>query len=169
MKTLLESIRVLEVSGPEAFYAQFELLLTTVKTTSPRIGIMISYFSEIFDEIQENKSKIKSMDDIHLILDAYILKIERELEGNTEIIMNNGVRMIGDGDNILVHSPSSMVKRVLGQAKAEGKDFRVTLAQSSDMKTENMLAFLQNTGIPFVVVPEFMLSNIEQDIDTMLV
>lgn len=169
MKTLLESIKVLEVASPEVFYAQFELLLTTVKTTSPRIGIIISYFSEIFDEIQENRSRIKSMNDIHRILDAHILKIERELEENTEIIMNNGAQMIQSGDNILVHSPSSMVKRVLGQAKAQGKDFRVTLAQSSDMKTENMLAFLQKTGIPFVVVPEYMLSNIEQDIDTMLV
>lgn len=169
LKTLLESLRVLEVKDLEEFYEQLKSFLITIKTTTPRIWIMVLHFSEIYDEIQDNKSRIKTLDDIHAILDWFIIKIEKELEEDTDKIVKNWVKIIEKNDNILIHSPSSMVKWVLKKSVEEWKKFRVTLALQSEEKTENMIMFLQNLKIPFVVVPEFMLSNVATDIDKMFV
>lgn len=169
LKTLVDSVKVLEVKNLDEFYEQLKILLVTIKTTNPRIWIMILYFSEIYDEIQEKKSQIKTLEDAYKIFDDYIIKIEKNLEDDSRKIIKNWVKIIEENDNILIHSPSSMVKWTLEEAVKVWKKFKVTLALQSEDKTNNMIIFLQNLGIDFVVIPEYMLSNIESEINKVFI
>lgn len=169
IENLINSITIFRQNDLEHFYEHFSKLFNTVKNTRPRIWMIIHYISKIYDIIEDGKWKYKSIDDIYKELNKFLRKTKKEIENETCTIIWNWAKLIQENDTIFVHSPSWIVKQVLKRAAKNKTNFRIILAQQSEEKTNNMIHFLQQNNIPFLVTPEFMLSNIEWEIDKMLV
>lgn len=148
----------------EHFYHQFKELLMMVKSTKPRIAIVISYFCEIWDEVASRKDVIKNMEDLKTTLRDVSELMLKENENDSLKIVRNAVQHINDGDTILIHSHSRMVLRTIAAAHQAKKKFRVILAEQEEEKTMDMIHFLQDNHIHFFSIPEFMLSHIENEV-----
>jgi len=169
LENLINSITIFRQNDLEHFYSHFDRLYTTIRNTRPRIWMIIHYMSQIYDIIQDWKWRYKTIDDIYKELNKFLKNTKKEIENDTCTIIWNWAKLISDNDTVFVHSPSWIVKQVLKRAARNGTKFKVILAQQSEEKTNNMIYFLQNNNIDFLVTPEFMLSNIEWKIDKMLV
>ncbi len=169
LENLINSITIFKHNDLGHFYDEFEILFNTIKDTKPKVWIIIHYISKIYDIIHENKWKYKNIDEIYKDLKEYSNKIKNEIIDDTNSLIENSEKVIKNNDTLFVHSHSSIVKQVLEKTKKDWIKFKVILAQQSEDKTNNMIQFLQLNKIDFLVIPEFMLSNIETQIDKMLV
>ena len=70
-----------------------------------------------------------------------------------------------DGKTILIHDHSHTVQDVLVHFKRQGKNFRVVIAEQDFDKTHSNIEKMHNAGIPFEVVPSYMLSHVHGKID----
>ena len=164
LTNLIDSFSYFKASSIDDFYDQFKELLVLLKTTKPRIGIVIFQFCEIWEEMQKRRNTIDSIDELKHVLEDVIHLILNQQEGDGKKLIENGLQCVKDGDSILIHSHSRTVLNIIEQAYQEKKKIRVVLAEQEEEKTHEMIVFLQDREIPFVVVPEFMLSHVEQEI-----
>ena len=169
LENLINSISIFKHDSLEHFYKEFEILFYTIKNTKPKIWIIIHYISKIYDIIYDNKWKYQNIDEIYKELDLFLKNIKKEINTDNKNLVEKWASAINNNDTIFIHSPSSIVKQVVYKAHKSWKKIKIILAQQSEDKTNNMIYFLQENKIEFLVIPEFMLSNIEWDIDKMLV
>ena len=153
-----------KVESVDEFFEAFEHLMMLVKSTKPKIGILIYYFCEIWDRLAESKNKFKSVENIKSELKKITAGILTENANDNENLVKNGVECVKKGDKILVHSHSRVVLKVLVAAKKKKIDFSVVVAEQNEEKTDDIIEFLQENDIEFTVVPEFMLSHLEKEI-----
>lgn len=83
-------------------------------------------------------------------------------------LVKEAVKLIHNDDRVLIHSHSHTVLDVLKAARNTHKRFSVIVAEQEAEKTLDVIGFLKEHGIPFTVVPEYMLSHVEHDISCML-
>lgn len=164
MDSLRDIFKAFKPRSIEDFYTQFKELMTLVKTTKPRVGLLIFHFCEIWELLQEKKSSLRTLDDLQNLLEKSVAKIIDDNKQDVRRLILNGVDYVQEDDQILIHSHSRTVLHILAQAHANHKKFRVILAEQEEEKTQDMIHFLQEKRIPFVVVPEYMLSHIEQEV-----
>lgn len=163
--TLVDTIKETEFDTVEQFYEKFDSLYELVKETKPKIWILIYYFSSIHDELKKVKKNLKTKEDLFKKIDEILVDTKKDFSDDMDGIVKNWVNLINDGDKILIHTPSWTIKSILKEAKNKGKKFKIYLSEQSSNKTDNIIIFLQENNIDFVAIPEFMLSNIENDID----
>lgn len=166
LDSLSNAIHDFKERDEEDFLTQFRALLEQVKNTEPRIALVIDHLYHILETLQECR-KIAHPHG-HIYWEKQILKtIAESRKHNTEEhdkICDYGVKQIMKGDVILIHSRSGTVLDVLRAAKNAGKDFSVVIAEQESDKTCTLIEDLHRARIPFRVVPEYMLSHVEQEI-----
>ena len=86
---------------------------------------------------------------------------EKEMEILTEVCSNIDV----NNKNILIFDHSHTVQNILKYLHQSGQKFTILLAEQDLKKTEDNISFLISTGIPFKVVPAYMISHLEEGID----
>ncbi len=164
LEALISSLNGFEAGSVEDFYKELRELIVLLKGTKPRMGVVIAHFCQIWDVLEERKSKIKSMEDLKMVLIKTVDSLNEEANQDAKQIISNGVDCVEDGDSILIHSHSRTVMNILAKAFRAKKKIRVVLAEQEEDKTQDMIHFFQERGIPFVVVPEYMLSHIETEV-----
>lgn len=166
METLHEALGALKVKDVDDMFRQFKILVTEIKNTQPRISLVIYYFYEIWEELQVQKEKgtIHNIEDFNEIVKSTIIRLRAENDEDFESIISNGAELIKDGDSILVHSHSGTIRRIIAKAQYLGRKFHVILAEQEAEKTLDMIEYFSEKGVPFTVVPEYMLSHILQDV-----
>lgn len=164
IESILSSVRNLKVKNVDEFYDQFKEVMLLIKSTKPRIGIIITYFCDLWDELETEREKIKTVEQTYAILDKKIANIKKGNKDDLKKIIKTSLTCIEENDTILIHSHSHTVLRVIENAWQKKKKFRVILAEQEEEKTKDIIRFLQNLEIPFFVVPEFMLSHIEHEV-----
>ena len=150
---------VIELDCPkEDIMERYEKLATAIRTMQPRI-IALNHMLEQFEE------------DIHPFLDekedilksaiVRILKSKVQLyESRAELVVRHGIQFIEDGDGIIVHSASSVVRNILVQAKQVLlRDFSVIVLQLDPVRTPQIAHFLRQAEIPHTVIPAFNLCH----------
>jgi len=162
---IVKSAKDYKVQDVEKFYDQLQELICMVKNTKPRIGIVIYYLSEIWDQMRKQKAKFKTMGNVVAALEEIVKEKIKETEVDANRLVEYGVDLVEDEDSILVQSHSKVVLRILEKAWQQGKKFRVVVAEQELEKTKDNIQFLYERKIPFTVVPEFMLSHIEHEIN----
>lgn len=166
METLHETLDALQTNSVEDVFEQFRELVLEIKNTQPRISLVIYYFYEIWEELQIQKEAgtINSIEDFNEAVKRKIIRLRVENDEDFESIIANGAELINDGDNILVHSHSGTIRRIIAKAQYLEKKFHVILAEQEAEKTIDMIEFFSERNIQFTVVPEYMLSHILQDV-----
>lgn len=148
----------------DGFLKQLRELFILIKNTRPRIGIVIYYLFEIWDEIDKRRKSITNMEELVVMLEDISNLLLKESESDICSLIENGVKCIKDNDSILIHSHSKTVLRIIEKAFKQKKKFRIILAEQEEEKTHDIINFLHMHGISFQVVPEFMLSHIENEV-----
>ncbi len=160
-ETLLDAIEPKDV---EDLYAQFYELFRTVKSTEPRISLVIFNFFTIWEELQREKSNVKTIEDFKSIVLRVARKIQVQNEEEFQAIIKTGADLVQENDVILVHSHSCTVREVLAKAVNQGKKFRTIIAEQEFDKTAQLVEFFASNNITFSVVPEYMLSHMIDEV-----
>lgn len=164
LKVVTKAAENFQSKNVEDFFEQLREILMLVKNTKPKIGLIISYFCQIWDELQDRRESLLTMDDVRTAIAEISDLLLKENEADNLKIIKLGLETIEENDSILIHSHSRLVLRVIEAAFNAKKKFRVILAEQEEEKTMDMIHFLQDRDIPFFVIPEFMLSHVENDV-----
>lgn len=164
LENIIDCFETFKPKSIDDFYNQFRELLIVIKNTKPRLGIVIFYMCEIWDYLDANRSKFKTLDAIDKAVKKATQAMIAEIEKDSELVIKKGVTCIKNGDCILIHSHSQTVMKIIEKAKKSRKKFTVILAEQEHEKTIDMIKFLNEKNIKFFVVPEFMLSHIEDQV-----
>lgn len=160
-ETLLDAIEPKDV---EDLYNQFYELFRTVKSTEPRISLVIFNFFTIWEELQKEKSNVKTIEDFKKIVLSVARKIQVQNEEEFQAIVKAGADSVQENDVILVHSHSCTVREALAKAVSQGKKFRTIIAEQEFDKTAQLVEFFASHDISFSVVPEYMLSHMTDEV-----
>jgi translation initiation factor 2B subunit (eIF-2B alpha/beta/delta family) len=170
LTSLSRAMHDFQEKDEEDFLDQFRTLLEEVKNTEPRIALIIDHLYHIWECLVE----VKEVNHPHghrfwekKIIET-IRKNKRKNSEEHQKMIRNGAALIEHGDTLLIHSRSRTVLDVLKVAKQKGKEFEVVIAEQEADKTCNLIEDLHKAKIPFRVVPEYMLSHVEKDIDKVL-
>lgn len=164
---LKDALRHTTFRNAEDARHQFETFYDIFTHMKPRMAIIQNYL----DDILEHMSELHETD-LEQTIGSIIAQIEESEADNEERNMRlkkEAVRNIQNNSRILVHNHSHTVLDVLDMASKTHKHFDVIVAEQEASRTLDVVKFLQEHGIPFVVVPEYMLSCLEVDISCMLI
>jgi len=144
-------------------------LLKVIYNTEPKIALVIDQFYSVMDSLYDNVPEVFSGDDENkfdvkghiqdAIKEIMLINLKKEVN-----LLKNGLKIIKDGDTILIHSNSRSITDLLMKAKKRGKKFDVILAEQEFDKTLSILKLIQKHDISVRVVPEYMLSHIEEEV-----
>lgn len=163
------SMNTLRSNNLDDFINEFRDFLENIKSTKPRIWIIIYYISLLWDAIEWKLKTYKTIEEFKTEIRYDILKFRNELQIDTQKMISYWVAEIKDWDSILIHDQSWTILSTLHEACSKWIKFKVVLAEQAKERSLNTILFLQNEKIPFVVVPEFMLTNIEKEITKVFV
>lgn len=132
----------------------------------PRMAI-IQHYLDVLAE------RLESLDDADV--PSVVLELQHALEHavndnvqRNKKLVREAISLIHNGNRVLIHSHSHTVIDVLLAAKAARKSFEVIVAEQEASITHEIVEILDRHGISFVVVPEYMLSEVEADVSMLL-
>lgn len=164
LDVITEIIPSFQANSVDDFFEQFKQVMELVKNTKPKFGILIAAFCDIWDELEQKRDEITSMNDVDIIMTLIVEKLQKEYQEKDSQLIEQGIACIEDNDVILIHSHSKTVRRIFEGALKNKKKFKIVLAEQQKEKTEHMIEFFQEHKIPFYVVPDYMLSHIEHEV-----
>ncbi|MCF7906271.1 translation initiation factor eIF-2B [Candidatus Gracilibacteria bacterium] len=162
LRSLQESLRGIKIKTNNELHTQLQELVNVVCSTTPRFGILNHYFQRLLCAFEE---KIQKVTHPHQFLRQEIEKILKQIQGNKKKLLEYSEQIPLDGKTILVHDHSHTVHDVLRHLKSKGKKFEIIIAEQEHEKTEQNIEVLHEAGIPFHVVPAYMLSHIHDRVD----
>jgi len=167
LECLKEALQYTEFRSGDDLKKQFADFYEVFTHMKPRMAIIQNYMDDILEHMLANPS-----DDPLALVHAMALEIEQADEDNTERnmrLIKEACKLVSGGERILIHNHSHTVLDVLDKSFNTKKKFEVIVAEQDATRTLDCIKYLKEHDIPFVVVPEFMLSFLEQDISCMLI
>ncbi|MBU1151921.1 hypothetical protein KJ632_03800 [Patescibacteria group bacterium] len=166
LEALALSIKNLKVNSPEAFLEQFRGLYEVVSNTEPKFGILNYQFARLAnysqDVVCKDKKCVKKWK--HMVIKRLEQMIREERDKKVNIV-KNAEKIEVDGKTILIHDHSHTVQDALVHYKNMGKKFKVIIAEQNFNKTHDNIERMHDAGIPFQVIPSYMLSHVHDQID----
>jgi translation initiation factor 2B subunit (eIF-2B alpha/beta/delta family) len=163
LKGALDHTRFRNADDVRRQFADFYALFTCMK---PRMAIIQNYLDDVLEHLAPGET------DAAAIIGRMIGDVRAAEEDNAkrnEKLKKEAVKSVRHQGTILVHSHSHTVLETLELAAHTHKKFDVIVAEQETSRTLEVAKFLNARGIPFVVVPEYMLSSVEMDIGCMLI
>lgn len=160
LRSLKNALRQYRVKDKEELLEQLKNVFLMIKDTKPRYAILMTSFYR-FLEFYENQKDSRSLDE--LIDEIERISISYQLE--TKQIVKAAQEIDVEGKTILIHDHSHSVQRVLQSFINQHKHFKVVIAEQDLEKTEDNIEFCHRAGIPYKVVPAYMLSHVDKSID----
>jgi len=170
LKSFRDAIYFYKGETVNGLYKQMKEIMHIVNNTEPKFAIIIDNYFSVFEEMhscvldaekchkhQFMKYKTSILTSINNLIRQASLDWKRLLVHTEKIDVN--------GKTILIHDHSHTVHDVLFHLKNKGRKFRVIVAEQDLGKTLSNIEFLHETKIDFQTVPDYMLSNIEDEID----
>jgi len=161
LRTLQTAIDRLDVSHAKAFYKELCKLTKILSETKPRFGILNYYFKRLktdghkFQESSDWREKMKmALEELH-----------ENARSQRERLLKNAASINVKGKTILIHDHSHTVHEILLAFKRARKKFNVIIAEQDVEKTHQNIEVLHQAGIPFQVIPSYMLSHIQDNVD----
>ncbi|MBD3331098.1 hypothetical protein GF354_06280 [Candidatus Peregrinibacteria bacterium] len=158
-EALIEAIQALEVEGHEEFEKQFDNLTKFVFDTEPKYGILINYFTILLNEVKKSEKTNRET------IIKKLNEILKERRSENRKIYKFAEKINVEGKTIFIHDNSHSVHDVLKYYKRKGKHFRVIIEEQDFEKTQNSIEALHDAGIPFSVIPSYMISHIMASVD----
>ncbi len=156
LQSFINAVKLLRCKR-EHLLAQYAELIEIIKNTEPRIVPLIHLIEQFETEIMAYADA--SYDEIKNQT-VRILKQKMELfETMTEKVVLAGRQYVMDNDVIITHSASTVVERILIEAKKElNRKFSVIVLKQDFLKTKQMITWLTEADIDHIIVPEYSLS-----------
>ncbi len=166
LKALKNSVKVLKTSGKESICTQFKNLAEVITSTEPKFGILNYHFEKLSSKLKDEICA-KDLSDLEIKerLCTEIDKILNDWKKSRHGLIGNSDNIDVEGKTILIHDHSHTVQDVLVHYKNKGKKFKVVIAEQDFDKTHNNIERMHKAGIPFEVVPAYMLSHVHKEID----
>lgn len=166
LKALKNSVKVLKTSGKESICKQFQNLTEVVASTEPKFGILNYHFAKLNVKLRNEICARNSSDlEIKKRICKEIDNILSEWKKSRHGLIENSEKLDIEGKTILIHDHSHTVQDVLAHCKGMGKSFKVIIAEQDFDKTHSNIERMHQAGIPFEVVPAYMLSHVHKEID----
>jgi len=162
LKSLKDSLMNVRVKTNNDLHAQFQEMVHIVCETTPKFGILNFYFLEILHFLENSARKEK---DIKKCLFRKIEDILKEIKEKKADLLKYTETLNVTGKTILIHDHSHTVHEVLQHLKSLGKNFHIIVAEQEHEKTQQNIEVLHKAGIPFRVIPAYMLSHVHTSID----
>lgn len=165
LKGALEHTRFKGAKDVRKQFKDFYDLFTCMK---PRMAIIQNYLDDVLERLAASNND----EDAAALVESMIADVrgaETDNVERNERLKKEAMKLVAHQSTILIHSHSHTVLEALDMANKTHKKFRVIVAEQESSRTLDILKFLNGRGIPFVVVPEYMLSCIEMDISCMLI
>lgn len=154
LEALLTSLRLFQPEEPEDFDRQMAALYDAIWSSEPRITPLISMLS-----ICELDAKSNAITDSREKMIACIQGRLDYVSQSVERVAEAGVHLVAEGDFIIVHSVSSILKRLLGKARQRGKNFKVLILIQDPNKTGQIMKQLREEGVDYQAAPEYSISH----------
>ncbi len=157
LQAFVNALKVLRCSRAQIF-PLFQELIGVINASQPHIVPLIHLLEEFEAEIglfaEKDLETIRT--EAMRILEAKIAKFEK----SENRVVAQGLASVVNGDVILVHSVSTVVRDILVQAyKERGRRFQVIVLQQDFNKTRQLLKSLDKAALPYKVMPEYTLSH----------
>lgn len=165
LKGALENTRFGGAKDVRKQFTDFYDLFTCMK---PRMAIIQNYL----DDVLERLAKSDPAEDATALVGSMIEDVcaaEKDNAERNERLKKEAVKLVAHQSTILIHSNSHTVLETLEMASRTHKKFKVIVAEQDSTCTLDVLKFLNAHTIPFTVIPEYMLSSVEMDINCMLI
>lgn len=161
--SLQDAIGHLKTKDNKEFYNEFKNLVKAIHQTEPKYAIINYYTTDLLDKF----SKIKDQEgvDYKKWAQEEVANIEKEMIHKTESIIHYSEKINLQNKTILLHDHSHTVHKVLCHQKKMGRQFKVIIAEQEYEKTHENIEILHEAGIPFQVVPDYMISHIHESVD----
>lgn len=163
LKSLKDAVRSLKNEAcNQMFYQEFKKLVEITKETKPKFGILNNYFELLLKETEKlRKEKKCGKENVLKKIDGLLEQAEIERTH----MLENADNIKVEGKTILIHDHSHTVHDVLRRFKKQKKKFRVIIAEQDYRKTHENIEVLHKMKVPFQVVPAYMLSHIQENVD----
>jgi translation initiation factor eIF-2B subunit alpha len=156
LQSFINAVKLLECKR-ESLLTQYAELIETIKNTEPRIIPLIHLIEQFETEIKAYSDA--SCDEIRNQTVRILTQKMKLSESMTEKVIRVGRQYVMDNDVVITHSASTVVERILVEAKKElNRKFSVIILKQDFLKTKQMITWLTEAGIDHIIVPEYSLS-----------
>ena len=163
-KTLRQAIADLKVEDITAFKTELESLYDLLSHTKPRFGIINYYLNQLKKFWEQEKTQ--DLETLRKHLESQLEQILDEIEQNKADVLDHINELPVEGKTILIYDHSHTVHKTLKYLHQQQKrKFKVIVAEQDYCKTHENIEVLHDLGIPFRVVPDYMLCHIHEEID----
>lgn len=154
----------------EKFHEELNKMVYLVKHTSPRIAFLIFMVITIMEQFEEFQTAHEgaSLEEEKIALSEIIQSVITRRKQSVQKLIFASEGIIKNNTTIMLHDPSHTLFDILLHAQKMGKKFKIMVAEQESEKTAIIIDFLQKNSFEFTVVPEYLLSHIEKDIDLVL-
>ena len=156
LESFVMALRQYRIKTKKELFHQFNEIFELIQGVKPKYAILIDSFYKIFTQA-EGQSVEGIIENINQIKKAYQDEMLHLVEAGLSIDVH--------GKSILIYDHSHSVQNVLEGLRSKGQKFSVILAEQDIQKTEDNIAFLHQAKIPFKVIPAYMISHFEEEID----
>jgi len=158
-KTLRQAIADLKVEDITAFKTELESLYDLLSHTKPRFGIINYYLNQLKKFWEQEKTQ--DLETLRKHLESQLEQILDEIEQNKADVLDHINELPVEGKTILIYDHSHTVHKTLKYLHQQQKrKFKVIVAEQDYCKTHENIEVLHDLGIPFRVVPDYMLCHI---------
>ncbi len=164
LETALDETRFKDAKDIRTQFNGFYEMFTHLK---PRMAIIQHYLDSVLEAAISCPDK--SPQELIRLMAKTIREAEQDNAARNETLKHVALRSVQANAQILIHSHSHTVLDTLELAKKSHKRFSVIVAEQETSRTLDIAKFLNDKGISFTVVPEYMLSCMEMDIGCMLI
>jgi translation initiation factor 2B subunit (eIF-2B alpha/beta/delta family) len=164
LESFIESINQLECQKSD-IRSQIEDLTDALKKSQPKIVPFIHLVRKFERELEEKN--IYSLGSTEEIKKAAVTILEEKIglfKTTVANLVEKGLETIENGDFIIVHSVSSVVRDILIKAREAGRTFRVLILKQDFIQTRQIIKSLNEAGVDIEVIPDFNLSHYLDDV-----
>lgn len=170
LKSFRDAIDYYKGDTVEKLYAQMKEVMRIVNNTEPKFSIIIDNCFNVFEEmhscvIDAEKCHKHQFNRYKSCLLQSINRLIRKSAMDWKQLMIHAEAIDASGKTILIHDHSHTVHDALAHLKKHGQKFKVIVAEQDIEKTLSNIEFLSENKIPFQTVPDYMLSNVMDEID----
>lgn len=167
LESLYDAVKGLKKQDLHHFFAQLQELAESVEATKPKYAIIIDSLYEVLrlayaEDILHPEAGWPLNKEKFLKQLKRLIK-RRKTEKSRIVKQSSKIKL--SGKTILLFHHSGSVEAVLAAAKRKKQRFKVIVAEQDPDKTGEIIEFLSKNRIPFKVVPSYMISHVEDDID----
>ncbi|MCP5006828.1 MAG: hypothetical protein GY941_23215 [Planctomycetes bacterium] len=156
LQSFINAVKLLRCKR-EYLLVQYAELIETIKNTQPRIVPLIHLIEQFETEIRAYADG--SYDEIRNQTVRILKQKIKLFESMTEKVILAGRQYVRDNDVIIIHSASTVVERILIEAKKGlNRNLSAIILKQDFLKTKQMITWLTEAGIDHIIVPEYSLS-----------